>query len=276
MKVPYANVTVNQSGGRLLSGRVALVTGAGGAIGRAVARRLAAEGAAVAAAGRTERAVEQTRSLVVARGGTAFAFTADLTSSTGCHELVDQSTRRFGRLDILVNCAGVHGESPIDEVTEVEWDRLFAVNTKSMFFTLQAAARVMLPAGGGRIVNFSSIAGRGFRRSVSAPYVGAKAAVIAITRLAALRLGPSINVNCVVPGVTANREYEHRVRARASAGGVDEATARSAMEEFIPLHRSNTPDDVAGVVAFLVSDDARNITGQSINVDGGLIYDAGY
>ena len=269
-------MTVNQRGGRQLGGSVALVTGAGGAIGRAVSLRLGAEGATVAAAGRTERAVEQTRSLVVAGGGTAAAFTADLTSAAGCYGLVDESIRRFGRLDILVNCAGVHGGSPIDEVTEQDWDDLFAANAKSMFFTLQAASRVMLPSGGGRIVNFSSIAGRGFRRSVSAPYVGAKAAVIAITRLAALRLAPSINVNCVVPGVTANDEYELRVRARAETGGFDETTARSAMEEFIPLQRSNTPDDIAGLVAFLVSDDARNITGQSINVDGGLIYDAGY
>jgi NAD(P)-dependent dehydrogenase (short-subunit alcohol dehydrogenase family) len=269
-------VAVNRHGGGWLGGRVALVTGAGGAIGRAIALRLAAEGATVAAAGRTEKTVEQTRALLVDRGATAAALTADLTSATGCHGLVDDSIRRFGRLDILVNCAGVHGELSIDEVTEEEWDRIFAVNTKSMFFTLQAAARVMLPAGGGRVVNFSSIAGRGFRRSASAPYVGAKAAVIAITRLAALRLAPSITVNCVVPGVTVNSKYEMRVRARANAIGVDEATARSAMEDFIPLHRSNTPADVAGVVAFLVSDDARNITGQSINVDGGLIYDAGY
>lgn len=269
-------MAVNQSDVRRLKGRVALVTGASCAIGRAVALRLSAEGAAVAVAGKTLGTLEETSARVVAAGGTAATIAADLSTAAACREVVDASVERFQRLDMLVNCAGDHGEPPIDDVTEEEWDQLFAVNTKSMFFTLQAAARVMLPAGGGRIVNFSSIAGRGFRRSTNAPYVGAKVAVIAITRLAALRLAASINVNCVVPGVTANHEYERRVRMSAGAGGVDTTAARSVMEQFIPLHRSNTPEDVAGVVAFLVSHDARNSTGQSVNVDGGLIYDAGY
>jgi NAD(P)-dependent dehydrogenase (short-subunit alcohol dehydrogenase family) len=259
-----------------LEGRVALVTGGGSGIGRAVAMRLAADGAVVAVAGRRREPLAQTCALVTAAGGTAAAWPADLTSVPACAELVASVHARFERLDMLVNGAGAHGASPLLDVTEAEWQSLFDVNAKSMFFTLQAAARVMLAAGGGRIVNFSSVAGRGFRRSVNPPYVGAKAAVIAITRLAALRLAPTITVNCVVPGVTANDDYRRRVRASAAAAGLDQEAVRSRMEAFIPLGRSNTTADVAGLVAFLVSDDARNITGQSINVDGGLIFDAGY
>ena len=100
--------------------------------------------------------------------------------------------------------------------------------------------------------------------------------MIAITRLAALALAPTINVNCVVPGVTANDEYNRRVSRLADAEGAGQEEARRRMEEFIPLRRSNSTADVAALVAFLVSEDARNITGQSINVDGGLVYDAGY
>jgi NAD(P)-dependent dehydrogenase (short-subunit alcohol dehydrogenase family) len=261
---------------RRLDGRVALITGGGSGIGRAVAIRLAAEGAVVAVAGRRADALAETCARVAREGGTAEPFTADLSSAAACADLVAAVTRRFRRLEILVNAAGKHGGSSLLEVSETEWDELFAVNAKSMFFTLQAGARVMQAAGWGRIVNFSSIAGRGFRRSVNPPYVGSKAAVIGITRLAALALAPTVNVNCVVPGVTANDEYMRRVANGADAEGVGPDDARRRMEEFIPLRRSNTPADVAALVAFLVSEDARNITGQSINVDGGLVYDAGY
>jgi NAD(P)-dependent dehydrogenase (short-subunit alcohol dehydrogenase family) len=213
---------------------------------------------------------------VTEAGATAEPFGADLSTASGCAGLVAAVQSRFQRLDVLVNAAGTHGASSLLEVTEKEWDELFAINAKSMFFTLQAAGRAMQTAGWGRIVNFSSIAGRGSRRSVNPPYVGAKAAVIAITRIAAIALAPAVNVNCVVPGVTANDEYLRRVAGRAEAESVGQEEAQRRMEEFIPLRRSNTTADVAGLVAFLVSDDARNITGQSINVDGGLIYDAGY
>jgi NAD(P)-dependent dehydrogenase (short-subunit alcohol dehydrogenase family) len=259
-----------------VKGRVALVTGGGSGIGRAVALRLAAEGASVAVAGRRLAPLTETCARVTEAGGVAEPFEADLTGAVACAGLVAAVHDRFQRLDIVVNSVGRHGEASILDVTEKEWDELFDVNAKSMFFVLQAAARVMLGAGGGRIVNFSSIAGRGFRRSVNPPYVGAKAAVIAITRLAAIRLAPTINVNCVVPGVTANDEYLRRIGARATTEGVEPDEASRRMEEFIPLGRSNRPDDVAALVTFLVSDDARNITGQSINIDGGLIFDAGY
>jgi NAD(P)-dependent dehydrogenase (short-subunit alcohol dehydrogenase family) len=249
------------------------VTGGGGGIGRAVALRLSAEGAAVAVAGRTRETLDETCRQVSTLGGQAAAFEADLVAAAATARLVADIAARFGRIDVLVNGAGAPGSTPILEMTEAEWHRLFDVNTKTMFFVLQAAARSMLEAGGGRIVNFSSVAAKGFRRSVDPAYVGAKAAVVAITRLAALRLAPTITVNAVVPGPTRTDPYLSSAMARAERDGVALREALTQMDEFIPLGRSNETADVAALVAFLASDDARNITGQSINVGGGLIFD---
>jgi NAD(P)-dependent dehydrogenase (short-subunit alcohol dehydrogenase family) len=258
---------------RRLAGRVALITGGGGGIGGAVADRLSAEGAAVALAGRSLDKLEQVAARVRSAGGVADTFAADLAESGRPAELTAWVQERFGRLDAVVNAAGTPGHTPILEIDDAEWDRLFDANLRSMFFTLQAAARWMLGGTGGSIVNFSSIAGKGFTRSVDPAYVGSKAAVVAITRLAALRLAPTIRVNAVVPGVTRTEAYMANVQRRAAEDAVGESEAQRRMEEFIPLGRANETADVAALVAFLVSDDARNITGQSLNVDGGLIFD---
>jgi NAD(P)-dependent dehydrogenase (short-subunit alcohol dehydrogenase family) len=255
---------------RRLEGRVALVTGGGSGIGRAVALRLASEGATVAVAGRTRATLEETCRLI---GAGPVAFVADLVVAGEPARLVGEVAARLRRLDILVNAAGAPPTSSVLEISDEAWQRTFDVNAKTMFFTLQAAARLMNESGGGRIVNFSSVAAKGFRRSQDPAYVGAKAAVVAITRLAAMRLAPAITVNAVVPGVTRTDPYIASAKARSEKEGIDLDEALARMDEFIPLQRSNEPADVAALVAFLVSDEARTITGQSINVDGGLAFD---
>jgi NAD(P)-dependent dehydrogenase (short-subunit alcohol dehydrogenase family) len=256
-----------------LEGQVALITGGGDGMGRSVALRFASEGASVALVGRTQEKLDTVAETIRAAGGRAETFAADLAVSGRPAAAVEVTQERLGGLDILINAAGAPGATPILDMTEEAWDWVFDQNLRTMFFTMQAAARVMQAGSGGRIVNFSSIGAKGFSRSVDAAYVGAKAAIIAISRLAAMRLAPTITVNTVVPGVTRTEPYLRNVRAMAAREGLELDDQLRKMEEFIPLGRSNEPEDVAALVTFLVSDDARNITGQSINVDGGLIFD---
>src|SRR5262245_24803867 len=186
-----------------LDGRAAVVTGAAAGIGRAIARRLAAEGAPVGVAdvdaGRAAETVRQVREA----GGTAEAFSVDLASTDSISALVEAAVARFGRVQILVNDAGVNGSLSLLEVTPEEWDRVLGINARGTFFCLQAFARHMGDSGGGRIISISSIAAKGFRRSGSVAYAASKSAVIAMTRFAALHLGPhGINVNAVCSGPT--------------------------------------------------------------------------
>ena len=257
-----------------LTDRTALVTGAGAGIGRAIALRLAAEGATVLSADIDPAAAARTAQLVQQAGGTAQSFEVDIASTDSITALAATVRERHLKLDGLVNNAGVNGGLPLLEVTPEEWDRVNDVNARGTFFCLQAFARWMRETGGGRIVNISSIAAKGFRRSASAPYAASKAAVIAITRFAALQLAADgINVNAVCPGPTRSDLFASIVRKHADEQGQSLEAAYGVFDEFIPLRRSNEPADVAATVAFLLSDDARNITGQSYNVDGGLIFD---
>jgi NAD(P)-dependent dehydrogenase (short-subunit alcohol dehydrogenase family) len=148
------------------------------------------------------------------------------------------------------------------------------VNARGTFFCLQAVARHMKESGGGRIVSLASIAGKGFRRTGSLPYATSKASVIAMTRFAALHLAPyDVNVNAICPGPTRSDVFAGLARKYAAEHSVGLDDAYRVLDEFIPLQRSNEPSDIAAMAAFLASDDSRNITGQSLNVDGGLTWD---
>jgi NAD(P)-dependent dehydrogenase (short-subunit alcohol dehydrogenase family) len=257
-----------------LAGRPALVTGAGAGIGRAIVLRLADEGAPVAVADINQTGAEETVRLVREGGGTAEAFALDLASVESIAAVVDAVLARFGRIAILVNNAGINGNLPLLEVTPEEWDRINGVNARGTFFCLQAVARRMQAAGEGRIVSISSIAAKGFPRSGSVAYAVSKSAVIAMTRFAALHLGPhGITVNAICPGPTRSDAFADMARAYAAEQRVSLEDAYRRLDEFIPLRRSNEPRDIAAMAAFLASDDARNITGQSFNVDGGLTWD---
>jgi NAD(P)-dependent dehydrogenase (short-subunit alcohol dehydrogenase family) len=185
--------------------------------------------------------------------------------------MVDSAIRRLGRLDILVNNAGVVSLRPLLEVTEEEWDQLFAVNLKGVLFGIQAAGRVMVQQRSGRIVNLSSIgAKRG--SGLMAAYCASKAGVISLTRSAALALASySITVNAVCPGVVETPMWERVSTAQGHYEGRPAEEVRRRRQAEIPLGRGETPEDVARVVAFLASDDAAYMTGQALNVCGGVV-----
>ena len=239
------------------SGRVVLVTGASSGIGEACAQAFAARGAAVAVHYRSnavgaQRVVEGIRQ----RGGQAVALEADLREVTACEELVRLTVQALGRLDVLVNNAGVVERSGLWDITEALWDEQMAVHVKAPFFLSRAAARV-LPEGGA-IVNVASM--RGLVAGPGAPhYAVSKAAVLMLTRCLAHALAPKIRVNAVAPGYT-----DTRVHATRSPED------RRRIEGEIPVGRFATPQEVAEAVVFLASEEARYVTGQTLVVAGGL------
>ncbi|MEP7358642.1 MAG: 3-oxoacyl-ACP reductase family protein [Anaerolineales bacterium] len=252
----------------------ALVTGAGQGIGRAIALRLARDGYALALADINPDSLAAVRGEIEAAGGQALAIQADLGQTAEVERMVRDSAAGLGRLDVLVNNAGRLVIRAFLDVSETDWDATLGLDLKGVFFAMQAAARVMIAAGTpGRIVNIASISGRSGRPD-QAPYAAAKAGVISLTRSAALALAPhGITVNAVCPGIvdTPLTRQIHIDRARAAGITPEESLAR--MLARVPLGRIETPDDVAGVAAFLCSPDGAYITGQTLNVCGGLEMD---
>ena len=191
-------------------------------------------------------------------------------STAWCARRCDQ----FGQIDILLNNAGVTRRADIMDLTEADWDRIHRVNAKGVFFCLQRVAREMIPRRSGRIINIASIAGKGYEGTSNAAYAASKGAVIALTKTAAQQLGRhNINVNSVCPGVTRTALSDANLHVRAQQEGVSVEEMERRRAEVIPLKRANDPEDIAAMVVFLASPGARNITGQSFNVDGGLIPD---
>lgn len=255
-----------------LAGKVAIVTGAGRGIGRAIAGRLAGDGAAIVAVDRDEDTVAATARELQDAGRRAIAVTADVTGSEDRRRFMAAALDAFGRLDILINNAGIVRVHRPEAVTEAEWDRIMDVNCKAVFFACVAAREHLAASGGGHIVNLASIAGK-IATPLWAPYGVSKAGVIALTRSLAVAFAPDrIHVHCVCPAPIETPMWQQIDYDEGPKIGFAPGTFTKMRLAGTPLGRLGQTADVAGVVAFLCSPDAAYMTGQAINVSGGMLF----
>ena len=256
-----------------LDGKIAVVTGAGRGMGRAISLQLAGAGAHIAVSDINADSVEETAVAVKALGRESLAVPADMGSTGDIDRMIAQAKDAFGRIDIMVNNAGVTRYIYLMDVSEEDWDRIHRVNAKGVFFGMQRAAQEMIDQGdGGRIINIASIAGKGYSGTSNAAYAASKGAVLAMTMIAAHQLGRhNINVNAICPGSTLTAMGAENMAQRAESTGATLEELAQARDARIPIGRSNEPEDIAAMAHFLAGPGARNITGQAFNVDGGLV-----
>jgi NAD(P)-dependent dehydrogenase (short-subunit alcohol dehydrogenase family) len=253
-----------------LKDKVAIITGGARGIGRAVALRYAREGAMSVIADLLAEEAQRTSADIVAAGGKSFAVPLDVTKQDSIDALVKTAADRAGGIDILFNNAGVFEIQPILEVTHESWDRVFAVNTRGLFFVLQTVARQMVAQGrGGKVVNLASEAGRqGVAMVVQ--YCASKAAVISITQSAGLALiKDRINVNAIAPGVIDTPMVDMVDKLFTHYEGRPTGERKKNAHLGIPMGRIGVPDDLVGAAVFLASADSDYVVGQTLNVDGG-------
>jgi D-sorbitol dehydrogenase (acceptor) len=250
-----------------LAGKVALVTGGARGIGRAIAERFIAEGASVAIA---DLSVGQAREVAEKFGDKARGFEVNVASRASIDEMVADVASHWGGIDILVNNAAVFDLAPIVDVTEASFDKVFAVNVKGLFFSLQAVARHMIARGqGGKIINMASQAGRRGEALVSV-YCASKAAVISITQSAGLDLiKHKINVNGIAPGVVDTPMWDDVDALFAKYEGRKPGEKKRLVGQAVPYGRMGLPEDHTGAAVFLASSDADYVVAQTLNVDGG-------
>ena len=250
-----------------LTGKVAMVTGGARGIGAAIVDRYVAEGARVAIA---DISLAQAQETAARHGDKALAVEIDVTKIASIESAVATVVSRWGGIDILVNNAGVFDMGPVVEVTEVGYDRIFAVNTKGLFFTLQAVARRMIGRGqGGKIINLASQAGRRGEALVSV-YCASKAAVISLTQSAGLDLiKHGINVNGISPGVVDTPMWDHVDSLFAKYEHRPLGEKKRLVGEAVPFGRMGLPEDHTGAAVFLASSDSDYVVAQTLNVDGG-------
>ena len=248
---------------RRFEGKSVIVTGASQGIGKAVAERFASEGAEVMVTGRRAEVLDSVVAGIAAAGGSASAFTADVSDPADVAASVKAAMERSGRIDVLVNNAGIGEEVPFLEIGLESWDRVIGTNLRGAFLMAQAVAREQVQTGGGAIVHIASIDGSG-GDGPYASYNASKAGLLGLNRTMALELAEhGIRVNCVSPGLTHTEMTESAVPPEL----MDYLTTRFAR---VPMRRLVTTAEIAAAVAFLASDDASAITGVDLTVDCGL------
>jgi 3-oxoacyl-[acyl-carrier protein] reductase len=242
-----------------LTDKVAIVTGAGRGIGRAIALKLAGAGAKVVVSDILEKEAEAVAGEIKAKGGQGLAIVADVSSSADVTRMVEETVKAYSRIDILVNNAGIARDQLLVRMSEEDWDKVLDVDLKSVFLCTKAVLRYMLKNRWGRIISLSSIAGL-MGNPGQANYSSAKAGVIGFTRTVASEVGShGITVNAIAPGFI-ETEMTKKIKEEQ----------QREIKKNIPLDRFGTPQDVAEAVAFLASEEAGYITGQVLSVNGGI------
>jgi NAD(P)-dependent dehydrogenase (short-subunit alcohol dehydrogenase family) len=256
----------------LLEGQVAVITGGGRGIGRAIALACAREGARVVLASRTESLLEETRHAITALGGEALTVPTDVSADESVTALAHLVQSHFGRIDLLVNNSGIAGPTaPLWEIDPQEWDATFAVNVRGTFLCCRAFLPMMLERSCGSIIIISSMTGK--RPLLGrTPYAASKLALVGLARTLAWEAGPhGIRVNVISPGPVEGERIEGVIRKQAEVKGISIEEARQAFLRDSPLGRLVPAEDVAAAVVFLASQDAASITGEDLNVSAGIV-----
>jgi len=246
-----------------LDGKVAIVTGAGRGIGRAIALALTREGADVIVNDVDPRSAEATANETRTTGRRALSIVADVSKKEEVIKMVETAIKAFGKIDILVNNAGIFSSIPLEDMTEENWDKTLKINLKSVFLCSQAAMKFMKLQKSGKIVNIASLAGKVGGIVAGADYAASKAGVLCLTKSLAKQLAPyGINVNAVAPAWIETDMMKDWPKE-----------TKEAVLKQIPLGRFGKPEEVAEAVAFLVSEGAGFITGATIDINGGILMD---
>jgi len=258
----------------LLTGKVAVITGGGRGIGRAIALKFAGQGAAVVVAARTASEIEAVAQEVRGAGGRAAAVSADVAEEEDCERLIHGATSEFGKVDILVNNAGEYGPvKPVEEIAPAEWDRVIAVHLRGAYLLTRLVLPGMYARGSGVILNISSLSAKS-AFGWGSPYAAAKAGMLGLTRVTAAEAArKGVRVNAICPGpVTETKMSKDLGATLAERLGVSKEAQLKGFLDTILQGRGQTANEIAAAALFLCSEEASAITGQALNVDGGAAF----